>query len=130
MGCVSGRFKHTSSNILDLSFSACYRIPTVWPTLEGLEQEAPLKPSKTRANRSLSWVACLFLSYPTGRVLPRLGNDAGSGRCNRVVVLNRAAGHTDCANDLSTAVFEWQAAGEGNQAIVGMLDVKQRPARL
>ena len=56
-------------------------------------------------------------------ILPGLGNDGCSGRRNRVVVLHATAGHADSTDDLSCAVLEWQAAGESDQAIVGMLDV-------
>ena len=33
--------------------------------------------------------------------MPGLGNDGGSSRRNRVVVLDRAAGHSDCAKALA-----------------------------
>ena len=47
-----------------------------------------------------------------------------------MVIVDGAAANPDRADDLSTGVLQWHAAGKGDQAPVGDLDVVERAARL
>src|SRR5262245_37750882 len=50
--------------------------------------------------------------------------------CHRVVVLDRAAANADGANQNTILVDDGQAAGEGDQPVIGMFDAVKRAAWL
>src|SRR5581483_7086420 len=62
------------------------------------------------------------------------GKESAQGGCARdgygVVILDRITRDADSADDLASAVAQRYAAGEADQAAVGVLDVEQRAARL
>ena len=50
--------------------------------------------------------------------------------CDLMIVFDGTSRNTDCTDDFSLCILDGNSAGEGNQTIVGMLDVIQRPSWL
>ena len=56
--------------------------------------------------------------------------DSGSRLGNNLVILHSASWHSNAADHLTRAIGERQSSREGDQTIVGVLDVEERAPRL